>query len=278
MVVLRGGLAAFEKRGVDRPLLLKICKIDIVYALQFGTPPLFYRNVLGSVVDKLDLDGRCTQKATKTAEAHHASLGKREPDLYDMLIDVMTVALLFEDELPQRPIDVFTFSDIISSLCYGLLETGLDTFEGDTVDELYHLGMTMFAMALFLRFDQGRLLDYQPIGRRFKAVVETECSEDRNERREDKEDQRKEDETCFWVMMMGGTWTQEDWSGSGVEVKMDSGDCPGRQQKARKVRQLAGRLGLENWEDARRVLVKYPWLTVLHDKPGRQLWEASRGG
>ncbi|KAL1905060.1 hypothetical protein Sste5344_009213 [Sporothrix stenoceras] len=256
MVALRGGLAEFETRGVDRPLLIKICKIDIVYALQFGTPPLFYRDVLSSVTAKLDIGGRCAQEATSTAETHHSSLSERQPDLYSMLVDVMAVALLFEDELPQRPIDIFTFGDIFSSLSYRLLKAGLDTFPGDKVDELYHLGMTMFSMALFLRFDQGRLLDYQPIGRRFKAVVEdegVERSQDKSERSED----QKEDETCFWVMMLGGTWTRGDWSGSGVEVKAElGGDCPGRQQKARKVRQVADRLGLSSWEDARALLAK----------------------
>lgn len=291
MVALRGGLAEFEARAVDRPLLLKICKIDIVYALQFGTPPLFYRDVLADVVERLDIDGRCVRMAAGIAEAHHGALSQRQPDLYDMLCDVLTVALLFETELPQRPIDVFTFGDIFSSLCYRLLRRGPDTFGGDRTDDLYLLGMTMFAMALFLRFGQGRLLDYQPIGRRFRAIVEDE--DEAGERSEQKDGEqtanehgddqdRKEDETCLWVMMMGCTWTQGDWPGgvsmetTGAGAGAGASGCPGRLQKARKVRQVADRLGLASWDDARAVLAKYPWLTLLHDRAGRALWEASR--
>ncbi|ERT03258.1 hypothetical protein HMPREF1624_01564 [Sporothrix schenckii ATCC 58251] len=267
MVALRGGLAAFETRPADRPLLLKICKIDIVYALQFGAPPLFYRDVLASVVDQLDLGGRCVRAATDTAVTHHASLALQQPDLYALLCDVLAVSLLFEKELPRRPIDVFTFGDIFSSLCYRLLRMGRETFRADSTADLYHLGMTMFVMALFLRFDQRRLLGYRLIGKRFRAVVEDDPGENRRSERSEDPNDIKNDEICFWVVMMGGMWTQGDWS---------KGDCPGRTQKARKVRQLADRLGITTWDDVRTVLDKYPCLTVLHSQPGRELWEASR--
>ncbi|KIH86521.1 hypothetical protein SPBR_08365 [Sporothrix brasiliensis 5110] len=267
MVALRGGLAAFETRPADRPLLLKICKIDIVYALQFGAPPLFYRDVLASVVDQLDIGGRCVRAARDTAVTHHAGLALQQPGLYALLCDVLAVSLLFEKELPRRPIDVFTFGDIFSSLCYRLLRMGRETFRADSTGDLYHLGMTMFAMALFLRFDQRRLLGYQLIGKRFRAVVEDDPGESRRSERSEDPDDIRNDEICFWVVMMGGMWTQGNWSKE---------DCPGRTQKARKVRKLADRLGIATWENARTVLDKYPCLTVLHSQPGLELWEASR--
>jgi hypothetical protein len=34
----------------------------------------------------------------------------------------------------------------------------------------------------------------------------------------------------------------------------------------------AAHLGVLTWEDVTRILCKFPWVNVLHDKPGRAFW------
>ncbi|CAK7211574.1 hypothetical protein SCUCBS95973_001161 [Sporothrix curviconia] len=293
MVALRGGLSHFETRPIDRPLLLKICKIDIVYALQFGFPPRFHRDVLQHVFANLGGGAAaCRQRANVTCKMHHGALARRQPRLYETLRDVLTVALLFENTLPARPIDIFTFGDIFSSLCYRLMKMQNDLAREGHKEDIYHLGLMMFSMTLFLRFDQGRLLQYQPVGQRFREYVEggvlveppqKKCEGDekheyhkgttQSERSGDTKG-TGDDETCFWVMMMGGAWTLGNKkTRPGLQTM---GDSLGWQQSVRRVRQVADRLGLASWEDACAVLSRYPWLTALHDRPGRELWELSR--
>ncbi|CAK7204242.1 hypothetical protein SEUCBS139899_006997 [Sporothrix eucalyptigena] len=293
MVALRGGLAHFERHEVDRPLLLKICKIDIVYALQFGTPPLFHRDVLRRVFLQVDTNETCQRQARKIGEQQHSALMAKSPQLYETFVDVLTVALLFENVLPENPIDVFTFGDIFSSLCYRLLRLQADISPNNGREAIYHLGMMMFSMALFLRFDQGRLIEYQPVGQRFREYVEggilvepaegtydserlrnSEQRDDPKNTKSRKTPDTNEDETCFWVIMMGGAWTLGNKITWTSPRNME--DTPGWQKSVRKVRQVADRLGLECWDDARTVLDKYPWLSTLHSDPGRRLWDASR--
>ncbi|CAK7213093.1 hypothetical protein SBRCBS47491_001685 [Sporothrix bragantina] len=289
MVALRGGLEHFETRAVDRPLLLKICKIDIVYALQFGVPPLFHRDVLGRTLREIDDDEACRRRADEISRAHHRALAQRQPVLYSTFRDVLTVSLLFEGVLPARPIDMFTFGDIFMSMCYRLMKIQADMARDGQEENIYQLGMMMFSMTLFLRFDQGRLFEYRSIGQRFRNYLEdsvfnttdrkssgetTQDEEDETRREGERGEAQNQDEACFWILMMGSDWTlgsKQTWQGP---KRME--DSPGWQQSVLRVRQVSDRLGLEIWEDARAVLAMFPWLTKPHEQPGRKLWEASR--
>ena len=331
MVALRGGLAQFETHASDRPLLLKICKIDIMYALQFGLPPRFHRDVLQRVLDEIDDNdndnyGRaeaCRRRAEAIGRAHHGPLARRQPRLYETFCDVLAVALIFENKLSSRPVDIFTFGDIFVSLCYRLMKMQADAAREGQKEDSYLLGMLMFSMALFLRLDQGRLMDYEPVKQRFQEYIlgdsfaeaeelsespqrqpeldiipgerseEPELDITPGERSEEPEldtmpserseepkqmpaEDSSEDGTCFWIMMMGGTWflgSTKTWT----TVHSVGQDGLTWHRIVRRVRQVADRLGLATWEDAHAFLDRYPWLTVLHDQTGRQLWEASRG-
>lgn len=41
-----------------------------------------------------------------------------------------------------------------------------------------------------------------------------------------------------------------------------------------KIRQSARVLDIESWEDLHQSLVRYPWISSLHDEAGKALWDS----
>lgn len=72
--------------------------------------------------------------------------------------------------------------------------------------------------------------------------------------------QREDQEVLLWLLFIGrvSIFTQTD----------DSWLIP-------KTKSTVQALALQSWEDARRILAKFPWVDDLHDKAGQTLWHWS---
>lgn len=206
-------------------------------ALQHGGPPLFFRDRMVKVrgITKLDIDGN----AAASCPQHNLL----EPYLHGILVDMMGVALLFNN---GAKIDLETFQEMILSLGYRLLQFHPPEEGGSwQLQASYHIGLTIFNMMVFLHAGRRQILEYERIDRQLKKILDTDL-EDNNP------------ELALWISILGGVWASDGY---------DEHWLPPR------IRLMAARLDIRSWDEACAVIGHFPWVHALHDAPGHALWD-----
>ncbi|KAK9802174.1 hypothetical protein AB5N19_07982 [Seiridium cardinale] len=240
MVKLRGGL--HELAG-NRPLLLKVCKMDICYALHHGGPLLYFR-------DRKPPDILPAHRIRAAATIPHPGL---ELDLFEILLDVVSfVAPL--NEFPDLPVyDMHTFQEVMNSICCRLLlfqplkGPWLCSHQAAT----YHIGLTIFMMTLFLQHDGRRIWHYPIVSHRFRDVVSYKIpGSDGND--------YAYDSLNLWAMLIGGIWVLPDDDGYWLQPKLQA---------------LSRRLEIKDFDGVLDRINNLPWINALHDGPARAIWE-----
>ncbi|KAM0449924.1 hypothetical protein ACHAO4_007226 [Trichoderma viride] len=237
MVQLRGGLSKLEGNPA---LLLKVCKVDIMLSLQHGGPPLFFRDRMIKVRNTLALTKLNIDSDAAASCPQHGLL---EPYLQGILVDTMGVASLFNS---GATIDLETLQEMILSLGYRLVQ--FYPSEERWLWQLqasYHIGLTIFNLTVFLHSGRRQILDYQRIDRRLKEILNT-----------DLEDQNPE--LALWFSILGGIWACDGYDGHWLPPR---------------IRLLATRLDIRNWDEVCVVIRHFPWVHALHDVPGHELWD-----
>ncbi|RYO78812.1 hypothetical protein DL766_008717 [Monosporascus sp. MC13-8B] len=240
MVELRGGL---DKLEGNLPLLVKICKTDISYVLQYGGPTAFFRNRMpelrkGWVTKGLRLDS--------TSAASSIPYDGLDPYLQEILLDVIGISSLFNGVEP-RTLDLLTFQEMNLSICFRLIRFRPLGYAGQMsgIQAAYHTGLTIFMVTLFLHSSrQRRIQDYELVSMSLREVLDNRLDE-------------LDDGLVLWLMILGGIWTMGDVDGDWLLPKISSG---------------ARRLGLKTWDDARDIICEFPWINTLHEQPGRAVW------
>lgn len=242
IVELRGGIDQLEG---NLPLLLKICKMDVVFALQYGGSTAFFRDKLLDVREKMSRQGF---KLDHEASAAMVQCRPEHSAVHDVLLDALGLGLLFNDSIDAGVIGLVSFQEIMMSIFFRLLR--IRPVDGPRLDlpldEKYHTGLVLFMMSVFLRHDNRRVVECSLVS---KSFVDTLAGGSGHEH----------PELCLWVMMMGGIWTSGDdqiaaWL---FPVALDTASC----------------MGLETWAHVRTCVKKYPWVDRLHDRPGAELWK-----
>ncbi|KAL9473213.1 hypothetical protein ACSS6W_007593 [Trichoderma asperelloides] len=238
MIQLRGGLSKLEGNPA---LLLKVCKVDIMLSLQHGGPPLFFRDHMAKVRDtlaltKLDINGDAAASCPQ-----HDLL---EPHLHVILVDIMGVALLFNN---GAKIDLETLQEIILSLGYRLLQFHPSKEEQRLwqLQASYHIGLTIFTMTVFLHAGRRQILDYERVDRRLKEILDTDLEE-------------HNPALALWLSMLGGLWASDGYDGHWLPPR---------------IRLMAMRLDIRSWDELCTVIGQFPWIHALHDVPGHALWD-----
>lgn len=239
---------------VNRPpnstLLLTITannkRTDILYCLQRGGSSLFYRDEMPKVRHILIDQGLCISPAEAAAAVRHTSL---DPDLHDVLADIIMICTFFNNNLPTITLNFTLFLETHVSICYRLLrfhELETPWSPLDSIQAAYHTALTILMMSMFLHYDRRRVMDYGLITRHLWLALDGVPVGE------------QEDELNLWVMMMGGLWISAD-----DHVIL----------LAPKIMITAERLGICTWEDMLSSVTKFPWIHALHDEPGRELWK-----
>ncbi|KAL6912737.1 hypothetical protein FSST1_010497 [Fusarium sambucinum] len=112
IVDLRGGLEKIE----DGAVATKICRTDILFTLQKGDHPLFYRDRIDTIRNLLSSRGFTLQ----SAETSH--FRPDQPVLEQAFSDLMGVCSLFNKHIDRKPLDLIEFQEIPISICYRLLQ------------------------------------------------------------------------------------------------------------------------------------------------------------
>ncbi|OIW27630.1 hypothetical protein CONLIGDRAFT_716076 [Coniochaeta ligniaria NRRL 30616] len=244
IVELRGGLGQMLAEG-DPLLPTKVCKTDVMFALQYGGPTYFFQDRMPDVRNKLLTKGiNFDVNSAATTCSPHSSLG---PDLEAALRGAMAVSVLFNNDLHDWAVDGLSFVDIVISLLYRLLRFSSlnEPAPEPAVHATYHIGLIIFVMMMVANSARSQLMKCGLILRRLRAVLNGGLD-------------KCDNELVFWVTFMGGTWIADDVDGDWF---------------ASSLRTQAQELGLDSWQAVRRSLCKFPWIHGLHDEPGREFWD-----
>ncbi|PKS08008.1 hypothetical protein jhhlp_006620 [Lomentospora prolificans] len=240
MVELRGGLDSLQD---NQPLLLKICKTDIMFTLIFGDPTIFFRD------QRLDF---FTRNGPSIDEGRIASLdpyNALDPYFFEILVDALRFSTLFNDRPRDRELNLLTFQGMLMSICYRLLrieQPNGQELESD-IQAAYRTGLMIFMMTTFLKRDHRRTVEYKLASRGLLKVL-------------DRQQENQQDDLVLWVMVVGAIWI----SGGDAEWLVP------------RIHETAQRLGIVTWADARALLAKFPWIYDLHDGPGQALWNQTQ--
>ena len=179
-----------------------------------------------------------------SAPVRHDALGRH---LQKILDDVLFFSSLFNSGLPELRIDLFTYQDMLLSIFYRLIQFQPlgEPRVGSDVQAAYHIGLTMFMMTVFLQFQPNRTVEYSLAVRCLRDVLCTPVVE-------------SEKELALWVMVVGAIWI---------------GDSAGGEWLGPKLKNTTRCLGLETWDEACCVLTRFPWVSAIHNRAGRIVWE-----
>lgn len=276
MVKLRGGISQLMKS--NRALALKvlryilslspflkathsthltISRVDVELALQTGSPTLFSSKVLPNAV------------ATNSPFAHHISGqfpggSTTSTWISDIMVDFLGFARLLnhKGDDNNRKLDPLTFMELLLSLLYRLVEKtpfghpnaehACSTASAD--DEIAHLGMLAFMTTCLPEY--GRAPDrssypflYKHLGR---ATGDTAFIDSVSELDD------SVPSLLLWTLFMTGTTVFKNRE---------------RTEVSSLIMEVSQRLGLRDWTAARRELCLLPWIYVVHDATGQELWQ-----
>ncbi|KAH8680749.1 hypothetical protein BX600DRAFT_504504 [Xylariales sp. PMI_506] len=240
MVELRGGIDKLED---TLPLLLKICKIEATFTLQYGGRMLFFRDRMPDMQKVLESQGVQFEHNPDICATYADQL---DPALAAILLDMMKVSTIYRRYPYNIKVGVITFQEILVSFCSRLnhfhqmpghqLESKLDS--------AMFIGMTVFTMSLFLRHDHRRILHYKPVTDYLKMVVNTGSDSSHNE-------------LILWLLLIGGIWLYEDDKESWILSEL---------------RTFSRRMGSKSWDEIHTTIIKFPWVERVHDEAGLDVW------
>ncbi|KAH8812227.1 hypothetical protein F5884DRAFT_784799 [Xylogone sp. PMI_703] len=241
MIELRGGCSQLEQ---NISLLLKICKTDITYALQYGGRMTFFRDNMHEVRHTLPTMGFCLDYDSATSAIRHTGLNS---NLNEVLLDVLSLSSLLNKIPPGRTLDLYIFQEMLVSIVCRLIEfRPLQSPRPESnVEAAYHIGLTIYMMSLFLQHDHRRILEYDLVPLCLREVLDNglESEHDRD--------------LLIWLMFIGCIWVSQS---------------PDEQWLVLRTRNLLQQLGINTWTQVRSSVIKFPWLDALHEQLGRNIW------
>ncbi|KAH0845001.1 hypothetical protein FOPE_09553 [Fonsecaea pedrosoi] len=245
MVDLRGGIAAF--RG--NKLLTEIFRCDIGMAMQSGSEPVFFKDLVSEPLVPFP-DQEMLSIRNSTGKPGSLRNSERSlPKLDERLNEVWTVTerfcsivnLAVETQLMLSPQLLY---DTIASVMYRLLHM---SFDSGSVDEAVRLSLLGLTHHMFLKWQYLRLpyLHFPALFK--KCLLDPELMS------------AASPQIMIWFLMVGAvtafTTSDHSW------LK----EC---------LRQHIDRCQVTSWTDMRTVLKSFMWIGLLHDKPGKEVFDS----
>ncbi|KAJ9149317.1 Fungal specific transcription factor domain-containing protein [Pleurostoma richardsiae] len=246
IIMLRGGLASL--RGDAYGIQSKACRVDLGHALSTGRKPLFF-------ADGISWDSYI---------ATHAPIANFDPP--PPRGDVVEV-VNFVEKLDWRLVNIWrdlhefaqlgnlayqtqrqlqhdAFHEMMASIHYRLLHL---LFSDSAADEAVRLGMLAFAATVFLQW-VGVRLQYQRLRESLEAAL----------RRLKNEVDDVPPWLVVWLIASGSVSVFQEVEGTWLQQWLDD---------------TLKRVGVRSWGQARETLRGVMWIDLLHDRPGRAIFE-----
>jgi hypothetical protein len=261
LVKLRGGVEAFEAVG----LLHKICRsvyedtlpklflslaksrsrADIEFALHNGSCPRFYRDAFPrQTIQKMLIF------STTTMNGSFYEAQTRHHDIAGVVTDMISVSIIFNDNYTCCRLDPDAYQEILISVCYRLLHAcPFGVYELETIQEsALSLGLLAFMTTMLFQHGRSQRLPYELLASLLRNLLLDE-----------KNASSIEGKTSLWLLFVGGI------SVLGVED---------RDWLIPRIKASLRALHLSSWKDALDEIKQFPWISVIHDQPGKQIWKA----
>lgn len=217
--------------------------MDVLYALRYGKPILFFRDRISEVRSTLASKGLSFNSISASGEHHYKGIN---PHLRHILWDVMSVTALFNNLPADKTLDISMFLEIVLSICCRLIRfRPLQSPKPESRREAaYHIGSIVFMTTLFLQWDNRRIQEYDLISLRLREALEDELD-------------AYDGDLFLWLLFIASLWfstTDRHWL-------------------VLKIRMSTVRLGIDRWAQLLDRFCNFPWINNLHDQAGRAVWE-----
>ena len=210
--------------------------------LHFGTPPVFYRDEMVKISSHMTSRGF-------VGTASFASLGCYQafrhlnPYLQQILLDVCNVTAFFTQGYRMDP---HILQETIASFGYRLVlfqPVGAPLLRS-RLDSICHIALTALTTTLFFQIGRRRLMQYELVGKHLKDVVAAGFED-------------VDPDVRLWLLFVGG-----------VSV------LPEREESwlLTKIIETARDGFIQDWEDAYRRIMHFPWIASLHDLEAERFW------
>ncbi|KAJ2981178.1 hypothetical protein NQ176_g2186 [Zarea fungicola] len=196
LIELRGGIEKIESDGPQNELLvMKLCKTDIILALQYGEPLMFYRDRMTEVRKAISAEGLHLDSIALSSPSTAQQI---DPCLKQTLQDVMGLCALFNNGLQGHKMELVTYVAMLTSLLYRLLHFRSigSSPHTSSANSAHHIGLVIFIGMLFIQRGSRQILQCDLLNQRVKQVVKSDL-------------QDCSDNFAFWIMMTAGIWIDD---------------------------------------------------------------------
>ncbi|RDW84262.1 hypothetical protein BP6252_01852 [Coleophoma cylindrospora] len=251
MVELRGGISKLTKN--QHGMAQKIFRADLEFSLHLGSETRFRIEDIAycssnssQAIFRLSSSFRRQDDSKSPEILNSRLLARLSANLQDLLIDMTNLAWLLNDaSAGYRPkVQGYAYHDALLQLGYRLVN--MSPLGGprpsNRLENAVHLGLTAFFITLFCG------LDYKMIKSPLLNDLASSAAQ------EPFDGDQENQEVLLWLLFIGGA--------SVFKQPDDAWLTP-------KTTQTMKNLDLHTWEDARQILVRFPWVSVIHDKAGR---------
>ena len=223
---------------------------DIEYALQSGSYPRWHRNKFPHALIKSIL----APPAYPSKDQNHTKAASLlfQPTFRCIFDDLISVAHFLNNKPPCVRIEPFTYQEILISISYRLLHLCspadlTHAFQTD-LEELCHFSMLAMITTLFFQHGAfGHLVAYKTLTERLQSAIERASKTE-----------FMYDPIFLWALFTGGISVFRNASNKAWFSLL--------------IKAYLSRFRIDDWTDARIEIKKFPWIDIVHDCPGIELW------
>lgn len=226
----------------------KIRRADLELALLAGTPTLF-----GPLRSPLPTPRRALMNDRRSLATLPHPLIETSPAIHAAMADVLVLC----DYAGSAQLSAFQYQDLVISIFQRLVDFAPLGGERPphSLDEVCQLGLLAFMITL-LKYTQERPSVYLLLTNLLGACLDTSDDEALYA------PATKPPSLYLWVAFIYAVSSPE------YDQFCDVGSSV-----SKRIQSLANVLILETWEDVAAELSVYPWVAVIHDEPGKRLWD-----
>lgn len=216
--------------------------MDILFALRYGKPIVFFRDRFSEVRSTIASINRNSHSVSTTPTRQNNEIN---PYLQNILDDTMIVSSFFNSASNSQTLDITMFLELLVSICCRLIRfLPLQNQKPKCkVKAAYHIGLLTFMTTLFLQWDIRRIDEYNKVSERLREVINDDLD-------------NLDSDFVLWFLFIASMW---------FSVTCEHG-------LVLRIRTLTTRLDITSWSRVRDSLSKFPWICALHDQPGRLIW------
>jgi len=226
-------------------------RADIEYTLHEGLYPRFYIDELPHEVIQSPLYQTVDQnELLNLLDSSHVF----DPELRFIIADLMNICRFFNvDRKYFQLLEPYAFQEIWISLSYRLLHhCPLKGGRPESASEnAWQFSILAFITTFLFQKGRSLRLSYGLLAGSLRTAIDYTLTND-----------SIAESTMLWFLFMGGISVLES---------------PDTIWLSSKIKTSLANLGIDNWLAARDEIKKHPWIDVIHDKLGKELWYSTFG-